>query len=60
MTAPRIDLELIAAELGMTPEQVGAHLLEAIDAGFLRIVATEGDHVLIEATTPTTRKETTR
>ena len=57
MTTSRIDLDQIARQLGIKPEQVTAHLTEAIDAGLLRVVANDGVDVVLEATTPHTTKE---
>lgn len=52
MTAPRIDLEQMARELGLTPEQAGAHIREAIAAGLLLIAGDDGDHVTLMAGLP--------
>jgi hypothetical protein len=47
-----VDLDRLARELGITPEQATTYLLEAIAAGFLRVVADDGEHVILEGVVP--------
>ena len=52
-TAPALDVEAIARELGMTQKQVIAHLREAVAAGLLRVIDDgTGDSVILEAVLP--------
>ena len=52
MTAPRIDLDQMARDLGITPEQAADHIREAIDARLLRVTVFDDDQVILEAVMP--------
>lgn len=46
------DINHIAADLGMTPAKVCAHIRSAIDAGLLRVVSEDDETVTLEAVIP--------
>lgn len=50
MTGP--SMEQLAADLGITVEQVEAGLQEAVDLGFLSVLGDDGETITYRATLP--------
>lgn len=52
MKAPHVDLDALAAEMGITPEKAAGYIREAVDAGLLTIIAGDDDTVTLQGTFP--------